>query len=205
VNPLKPYALDEIARCAADQRLKLGLKLHFGNSDVDLADAAHVARLREVFAAANHARMAIVVHMRSTVSRQRPYGAFAARAVIDQLLPAAPDVPVQIAHLAGAGGYDDPLADEALGVFVEAIAKKDPRMARVWFDVSGIAGLGDWKAKAETIATRIRALGIERILYGSDGTADSHTPKEAWEAFAALPLTPAELQAIAGNVPPYLR
>ena len=205
VNPLKPYALEEIARCAADPQLKLGLKLHFGNSDVDLADAGHVARLREVFAAANRARMAIVVHMRSTVSRERPYGAFAARALIGQVLPAAPDVPVQIAHLAGAGGYDDPLADDALGVFVEAIAKKDPRMDRVWFDVSGVAGLGDWKAKAETIVSRIRALGVARILYGSDGTADSHTPKEAWEAFATLPLTPAELRTIAGNVPPYLR
>jgi predicted TIM-barrel fold metal-dependent hydrolase len=205
VNPLKPYALDEIARCAADPQLKLGLKLHFGNSDVDLADAGHVARLREVFAAANRARMAIVVHLRSTVSQQRPYGAFAARALLERVLPAAPDVPVQIAHLAGAGGYDDPLADEALGVFIEAIAKKDPRMARVWFDVSGIAGLGDWKAKAETIAARIRALGVERILYGSDGTADSHTPKDAWETFATLPLTPAELRTIAGNVPPYLR
>jgi predicted TIM-barrel fold metal-dependent hydrolase len=205
VNPLKPYALGEIARCAADPRLKLGLKLHFGNSDVNLADAVHVARLREVFAAANRAGMAIVLHMRSTVSRDRPYGAFAARALLDQVLPSAPDVPVQIAHLAGAGGYDDPLADEALGVFVEAIAKKDPRMARVWFDVSGVAGLGDWKAKADTIVARIRALGVERILYGSDGTAEKLAPREAWETFATLPLTPAELRTIAGNVPPYLR
>ena len=33
VNPLKDYALEEIARCAKDANLRLGLKLHFGNSD----------------------------------------------------------------------------------------------------------------------------------------------------------------------------
>src|SRR4029079_12032055 len=38
VNPLKRYALDEIARCARDPRLRTGLKLHFGNSDVDVHD-----------------------------------------------------------------------------------------------------------------------------------------------------------------------
>ena len=60
VNPLRPYALEEIARCAADPRLKRGLKLHFGNSDVNLTDPADAARLREVFALANREHMAIV-------------------------------------------------------------------------------------------------------------------------------------------------
>ena len=38
VNPLKDYAIEELARCAKDPQLQLhiGLKLHFGNSDVDL-------------------------------------------------------------------------------------------------------------------------------------------------------------------------
>jgi hypothetical protein len=34
---------------------------------------------------------------------------------------AAPDIPVQIAHLAGGGSPDDAAADVALGVFVDAI------------------------------------------------------------------------------------
>lgn len=53
VNPLKEYALEEIARCAKDRRLRIGVTMHFGNSDVDLANAQHVARMREVFGAAN--------------------------------------------------------------------------------------------------------------------------------------------------------
>jgi hypothetical protein len=32
---LKDYALEELARCAADPNLRRGLKLHFGNSVVD--------------------------------------------------------------------------------------------------------------------------------------------------------------------------
>jgi predicted TIM-barrel fold metal-dependent hydrolase len=206
VNPLKEYALEEIARCAKDPRLRLGLKLHFGNSDVDLARPEHARRLREVFAAANRHRMAIAVHMRSNLSQQRPYGAAYARTFLEQLLPAALDVPVQIAHLAGAGGFDDPLVDEALGVFVTAIATNDPRMKQVWFDVSGVAGLGEWKAKAPRIAARIREVGLARILYGSDGAGGGNlVPADAWKAFAELPLTPAELKAIASNVAPYLR
>ena len=35
-NPLKPYALKELERCSKNPQLRFGLKLHFGNSDVDL-------------------------------------------------------------------------------------------------------------------------------------------------------------------------
>lgn len=45
-NPLKKYALDEMARCAKDPHLRFGIKLHFGNSDIDLANRKHVKLLR---------------------------------------------------------------------------------------------------------------------------------------------------------------
>src|SRR6185369_16078153 len=105
------------------------------------------------FRAANDARMAIVVHLRSTLSLRRPYGAEHARAFLTQVLPAAPDVTVQIAHLAGAGGYDDPLVDQALGVFADAVAAHDPRLAHVYFEVSAVAGVGQWHDRAGIIAT----------------------------------------------------
>ena len=44
-----------------------------------LDDPRHVAQLREVFRAANDAGMAIVAHLRSTISQRRPYGAPQAR------------------------------------------------------------------------------------------------------------------------------
>lgn len=206
VNPLKDYALEEIARCAKDRQLRTGLKLHFGNSDVDLNSPHHVEQLRRVFGTANNLQMAIVVHMRSSVTRKRPYGATEARTFLNEVLPAAPDVAVQIAHLAGAGGYEDPLVDQALAVFVEAIAKHDSRMARVYFDVSGVAGLGRWVENVSLIAQRIRELGVERILYGSDGAGGGNlTPREAWRAFQQLPMSEAEFRTIRNNIAPYLR
>jgi len=204
VNPLRPYALDEIARCAGDPRLKRGLKLHFGNSDVNLTNPADAARLREVFALANRHRMAIVVHARTTISKQRPYGAEHARVFLETLLPAAPDVPVQIAHLAGSGGYDEEGVDAALGVFVDAIAAKDPRVAKLWFDVSGIALIGNWPRPAARVAERIRQLGVQRVLWGADGAAGGTTPAAAWKAFTETPLTPGEIETIRTNVAPYL-
>jgi uncharacterized protein len=206
VNPLKDYALEEIARCAKDRRLNAGLKLHFGNSDVDLNDTQHVEKVRRVFGAANGHGMAIVVHMRSSVTKKREYGANEARVFLNELLSAARDVPVQIAHLAGAGGYDDPQIDQALEVFVAAIANRDVRMARVYFDVSGVVGLGEWFSKTGLVALRIRQLGVERILYGSDGAGGGNlTPREAWRAFRKLPLSDVEFRTIETNLAPYLR
>jgi predicted TIM-barrel fold metal-dependent hydrolase len=205
LNPLKPYALEEITRCAKIPQLRFGLKLHFGNSDVDLTNADHVKKLQAVFAAANQRRMAIVVHLRSSVTAKRPYGARSARAFLNDVLPSAPDVPVQIAHLAGAGGYDDPAIDEALSVFVDAIANRDSRMKNVYFDASGVIGVEKPTEKLDLVATRIRQLGVDRVLYGSDGALPpAYTPKKAWEAFRRLPLTDAEFKTIAGNRAPYM-
>jgi predicted TIM-barrel fold metal-dependent hydrolase len=102
-NPLKEYALRELTRCRKDPDLRRGIKLHFGNADVRLEDPAHIEQLRRVFRAANEYRMPIVVHLRANISRKRPYGPLQARAFLEQLLPEVPDVPVQVAHLAGTG------------------------------------------------------------------------------------------------------
>jgi uncharacterized protein len=49
-------------------------------------------------------------------------------------------------------------------------------------------------------------LGLERIVYGSDATSGRNLPpREGWAAFRKLPLTVAEFQLIAQNVPPHMR
>jgi predicted TIM-barrel fold metal-dependent hydrolase len=149
--------------------------------------------------------MAIVVHMRATISEKLPYGADEARIFLNELLPAAPDVPVQIAHLAGAGGYDDPLVDQALSVFIDAIANDDPRTKRLWFDVAAVAWSKMTPAEATLIATRIREVGLRRVLYGTDAATPGNSPREGWAAFRSLPLTVAEFRTIANNLPPYVR
>ena len=205
LNPTKDYAIEEIERCAKDPHLNFGLKLHFGNSDVELTNPAHVTQLQTVFRRANDLGMAILVHLRPSVTRERPYGASIAQIFLDDVLTFAPDVPVQIAHLAGAGGYDDPSVDEALAVFIDAITHNDPRMAHVYFDVSGVAGLGQWKEKKRLIASRIQQLGVKRVLFGSDSSFGEFVPSRAWASFCQLPLTHEEISMIGGNVAPYLR
>lgn len=205
VDPLKDYALAEIDRCSKSQGLKAGLKLHFGNSDVDLDNADHLARLQRVFAAADSHGMAIVVHLHANVSRHRPYGAAQARIFLTKVMPYAPHVVIQIAHLAGAGGYDDPADDEAAAVFSDAIQAHRPETKHLYFDISSVAGAGDWVNKKELIARRIHAIGAERILYGTDGAWTDFTLLKGIAAYRELPLTAAEFRVIDGNVPVYAK
>jgi predicted TIM-barrel fold metal-dependent hydrolase len=206
-NPLKEYALEELQRCARDPRLQGGIKLHFGNSDVQLENPEHIEKLRQVFRAANQHRMAIVVHLRASISLKRPYGPAEARAFLDKLLPEVPDVPVQVAHLAGTGpGYDDPQADSVMAVLAEAVQRHDPRTKRLLFDVTTVANGDLTRAQGALIVKRIRQVGVERVLFGSDAAiGENLRPKESWAAFRKLPLTKRELRTIASNVAPYLR
>jgi predicted TIM-barrel fold metal-dependent hydrolase len=206
-NPLKDYALAELKRCASTPGMARGIKLHFGNSDVQLDDPAHVARLREVFAAANANGMAIVVHMRASISKKRPYGARQARIFLEQLLPAAADVPVQVAHFAGTGpGYDDPPAREAMAELAAAVARHDPRTRTLWFDVASIVDREMTPGLARLVARTIRQVGADRVLYGTDSAQGGNLrPRESWAAFRTLPLTEQEFARIAANVPPYFR
>jgi amidohydrolase family protein len=147
-----------------------------------LDNPQHVEKVRQVFRAANEHGMAMVVHMRSSVRKKRPYSA------------------------KEAGSYDDASVDEALKVFVAAIAQHDPRMPNVYFDVSGVAGYGEWEKKTEVIAARIRQLGVERVLFGSDGFVGRNLAlQDAWAAFWRLPLSEEEFRTIATNVTPYMR
>jgi hypothetical protein len=100
-----------------------------------------------VFQVANANRMAIAVHLRPSFSRRRPYGRVQAETFLSERVSAAPDVTIQIAHLAGGGGFDDAAAEEALGVFIGVIANRDPRMNKVCVDASGVAGIGRWSEK----------------------------------------------------------
>lgn len=206
-NPLKDYALAELKRCAGLSGLKRGIKLHFGNADVQLDDPAHVDKLRQVFAAANSARMAIVVHLRASIRNGRPYGAAQARIFLDKLMPAAPDVVVQVAHLGGSGpGFDDPPARAVLATLAQAAERREPATRNLWFDVASIVTPDIAPADAAEVARRIRQISPARVLYGTDSAQGANLrPREAWAAFLRLPLNEAEFRQIAGNVPPYWR
>jgi predicted TIM-barrel fold metal-dependent hydrolase len=200
ISPLRDYAVPELRRCARELGMK-GIKMHFRGDEVDILDnPRHVEKVRQVFQAANDAGMAIVVHSEA----RGEYGRAHAEAFLNRLLPAAPDVPVQIAHLWGGNQY----RAEPLAVYAEAIAAGDPRTRNLYFDLAeAVPGaLGSDEALQE-IAQRIRQIGLDRVLYGSDATtAGGARVAQRWAQLRhRLPLTDAELRDIADNVAPYLR
>ena len=208
VNPIRDYALAEIERCAADPRLRNGLKMQFANSRVNLRDASHVARLRQVFAAANAREMPIIVHVWTGDEHvANPYDGRDARTFINEVLPMAPDVTVQIAHLGGSGPRLDPGTREAMIVLAEAASLRQAVMKNVYFDITTNVHPRSPAANTAFMVARMRQIGMNRLLYGSDmAIGDNAVPAESWRALRETAgLTSGELQTIAGNVAPYLR
>lgn len=209
VNPLADYALDEIERCARAPNLE-GLKLHLANSDVDLRDASDAQQLADVFAVANRHELPIVVHL---WTRHPDYGREDAEIFLEEVLPEAPDVPVQVAHLGGPGPYGEP-TEGALQAFGEALEQGDEAMDNVLFDVGAVAvnpaqAEGD-SAQVEQIrqvnqriAEWVQTLGTDRVLFGSDHFA---RPIPGYvETMRSLPLEEETLRDLFDNTAPYLR
>lgn len=197
-NPLRDYALAELDRCAKDSRFR-GVKLHLGNSYVDLLNPAHADALRRVFEAANQRRVPIIIHLFTDES----YGRAHSQILLTKILPVAPDIAVQIAHMAGGGGGPgyDAQTDEVLEPFASAIASGDPAARNLYFDMATNVTSATAPEMREKLASRIRQIGVSRILFGHDARGQA---RDEWKQFLRLPLTPAEFRAIALNVAPYL-
>lgn len=200
VNPLRDYAVDEIARCAKLPSVR-GVKLHLANSGFDLRNPAQLGKLKAVFRAAEANGLAIVMHQWT----RGDYGAAQSRIVLNELLPAAPNTTVQIAHMAGAGpGYGP---DDAMAVYAEALAAGDARARNLYFDLTTVVPDGTTAETAALVARRIRQVGVERVLFGSDMLlVSTPLPSKQWSILSRLlPLTDAELRTMAGNIAPYAR
>ena len=197
-SPLEDYALAELKRCAASGRFK-GLKMHFGVSSVDLKNPDHVAKVRRVMEAANRLRLPITIHVRADAT----YGREHAQILLARLLSAAPDVPITIAHLWGGELF----SEDALAVYADAVSARDPRTRNLYFDIAEVAlAISNTPGAAPKVVARMRQIGLQRILYGSDGpVAESATPLDSWKRTLTLPLTEDEFRTIANNVAPYLR
>ena len=199
VSPIKDYAVDEIRRCAREHKVK-GVKIHLRSSRVDVMNPEHLARVKRVFQVANELGLAIVVH-----TAVRGYSRAHAEVFLEELLPAAPDVVVQVAHLWGGNEF----APEALAVFADAVAAKDSRARNLYFDLTEAQfAAGDSKETWAEIARRLRQIGLDRVFYGSDAAATPDSPPTAlrWARMRRdLPLSNDELKDIADNVAPYLR
>lgn len=198
VNPVRAHAVTELERCVSGGMR--GLKLHFANSKVDLTNADHLERIKALFAAANRLRVPIAVHTRDGDD----FGREETSILLNEVIPVAPDIVVQIAHLWGGGAY----APEALATFAEAFAARHPSTRNLYFDVSDAAfGAMQSEERAAEIVAHMRTIGMDRMLYGSDAAIQGHGDAAAsWAQFVeSMPITKAELRTIENNVAPYLR
>ena len=201
-HPQHGYAMTELRRCASSGAFR-GVKLHLEESDVALTNPVHAESVRRVFAEANRLGLAIVVHPRN--NRVDPVAT--TRALLANILPAAPDVPIQIAHLSGGGAY----SEAALALYADAVASGAPGTRNLFFDVTDVANTAEESgADADAVMGRMvelmRRIGMERMLYGSDPAVFGRLePREAWALFReVMPLTDEEIATIAGNVAPYV-
>ena len=202
-NPLRPAALEELQRCLALPGMA-GVKLHFGNSGISLRDSVHAARTAQVFALAERRGAAVLVHMRARGGLN--YGAEDARLFLDRIVPAAPSVEIVVAHFGGSGPGYPVMADEVMAVFGAAAERNDPHTRNMYFDVATVVTAESTNDEVALIGRRIRQVGVERILYGSDLGPPGGSIRSGWEIFRdKVPLTPAELRTIAGNVTRFAR
>lgn len=150
-NPLRDHALTEIERCARNPAFK-GIKLHFGTSPVDLDNPQHVARTRRVFEAANRLRLPIQVHL--TASPE--WGNRQATTFLNELVAAAPDVQVVVAHLWGGARY----TDDALAVLADAVLRGTRRPGTC---------TSTWRRRRRSCGATRRRCGRSRITCGGSG------------------------------------
>lgn len=196
-NPMRDAAVQELERCLALPGM-VGIKQHMGNGGVTLRDSSHLRRMQQVFALAQRKRAPVLVHMRARGGAN--YGAEDARLFLSKVVPQAPDIEIVVAHLGSSGPEYIPQHDEVMGAFGEAVARNDPHMRNVYFDASGIFVEATTPEEGARAATRIRQVGVSRILYGSDLTPAGGSIRRGWEIFRSkVPLTEGELRQIAGN------
>ena len=202
-NPLRPAAVAELERCLGLADMA-GIKLHLGNAGVSLRNPQHVQQLRQVFSLAQRRRVPVLVHMRPRGGTD--YGAQDVATFLDQVVTAAPSVPIIVAHLGATSPGYPAQNDEIMGAFAAAAQRRDQRMANLYFDVSANVTTDATPADGALIAQRIRQIGVGQFLYGTDLSAVGGSIKASWETFRAkVPLTPREMAIIARNRLPFTR
>ncbi|MDZ7720643.1 MAG: amidohydrolase family protein [Balneolaceae bacterium] len=207
VNPLSEYALEEITWCGEDERFA-GLKLHLANSDLDFRNEQHVKALQEVFKRAGELDLALIVHL---WTRHPDFGAKDTEIFIQEILPEAGDVTVQIAHLGGPGTYSE-VTREVAGTFSKAIQNGEVNGSNLYFDLAEVPERPERASDEQErqrreqanreLADLIRELGTDRVLWGTDWIAG---PPQVYMSKLQWRLPDDLWDAIRENKAPYLR
>jgi len=198
INPLKPYAVDELERCDVELEMR-GLKLHFWNSGVNLREPGHVERIQPVFEYVASRDLPVMLHFYN--GGVEDFGPRDVELFATDILVNYPDLRICFAHFLGAGNYADVVGD-SVDALVQ-ISDENPGVdrGRLFLDLAAIfnrdprgrfAGVSD--GQLARLGEQISAWGTANILWGSDNREDYLAVTRAmW------PLGDAELRRIMQN------
>lgn len=172
VPALAAWALEDLRWCR-DSLGVAGIKLHLASSQVDLREPAHLARLAEIAAFAERSNLPILLHVDP---QRRGHTVAHVRALAEQMFAPFPHLLVVIAHLGGSGGY----GSWTRSVFVtlrdwRRDAERDGSRRNLYFELSAVVLEAESEevppttdAELELLRTDLRAMGLDRVLFGSD-------------------------------------
>ncbi len=201
VNPLRDYSFDEMNRCREIDGL-VGLKLHLPACEIDLLDPEHVKKLKQAMAWAVEHRIPVLVHIMTVdedAAREK------AHMFWNDVMKYHADVGLIVAHLGGAGGYND--ISRAVLEEYEAACQSNARLrvGDTRFDLSGAVILEETdgipatsQENCDALARHIQQIGAEHFFFASDypvfEVADAQRGLRK-----KLPLTEDEFEAVFTN------
>ncbi|CAN5563605.1 hypothetical protein BH09PSE4_BH09PSE4_09720 [soil metagenome] len=207
VNPLADGALGEIDYWGKHGGA-VGLKLHLGNSTVNLRSPEQVRKLAAVFAAADRNHLAIIIHLQTNPTTFAPEDV---RIFLRDILPSARHVPVQVAHLGSGGGLDRGVL-AGLQIFGTEIRIHPAAHRNLYFDLAMVPDLFSNTRKlvaapvdSAALAATMRHIGLNRFLPASDYTLGLDLTAYYADQKASLGLSDAEWARLSRNKAPYVK
>lgn len=172
INPLKPYALEELDRCVGTLKMR-GLKMHFWNSGVNLRENSHLDRIQPVFEYAASHRLAVMLHFYN--GRVEDFGPRDGQLFADNVLAEYPDLPICFAHFLGAGNYADVVGNTVDTIIRTCDDRPELNRDRLFMDLSAIFNrqargrfAGVTQRQLIRLGAQISKWGLPNILWGSD-------------------------------------
>ena len=206
INPLWDGAVAEIDYWGGKGGAA-GLKLHFGNSGVDLRSPEQVKKLQAIFAAADRNHLAIVIHLQTQAAT---FGPDDVRVFLRDVAPSARHVPIQIAHAGSGGGLDKGVL-AGLRVFATEIHAHPVETRNFYFDLamvpdlfSNARKLSAAPADSSALVEIMRQIGLKRFLPASDYTLGLDLTAYYANQKRSLGLTDSEWTSFLKNKAPYV-
>jgi len=212
INPLLDFALQEVDRCALELHMK-GLKVHFNVAQIEVKNAKHRQRLKDLFQKAATHNMPVAIHYHAL---NKSYDIESFSLFMDDVILPISNLKVQFAHVLGTCGFPK-MTQRIMQKLKEYCDRNAELKHRIWVDISGsiideptakeYEGFFTRSTKEEiqNLAKTLRAFGLKNVLFGSDyGGSATLQPKPHSELMCKeLGFNNEELEEIFSNEGPW--